>query len=337
MEAFQNEFAQYIGVSHAIGVGNGTDALELSLRGYGIGPGDLVFTVSHTAVATVAAIESTGASAVFVDVDPHSYTMDPDALEIAISSAKSGVPKCIVPVHLYGSPCDMKAVMRIANQHELIVVEDCAQSHGAEFAGKRTGSIGHAASFSFYPTKNLGTFGDGGMVVTNDGAIAERVRLLRQYGWKERYISEIGGRNSRLDEIHAAILRVRLRYLEKDNDRRQRIAEMYDSSLADAGLLLPRKRSDASHIFHQYVIRLEQRDALQAHLRNDGIGSLIHYPMPVHMQPAYAAQQPKRSTLPETEKIASQILSLPMFPQLGDDEVRRVCASILAFTQSEAY
>jgi dTDP-4-amino-4,6-dideoxygalactose transaminase len=337
VESFEQEFAAYIGVRHAIGVGNGTDALELSLRACDVGPGDSVFTVSHTAVATVAAIELVGAAPVLVDIDPVTYTMDPNCLEDAIKNARhqpsaiSYKPKAILPVHLYGQPADMPSILEIANRHGLCVIEDCAQSHGATLKGRMTGAWGGIAAFSFYPTKNLGALGDGGMVVTENAALGERVRLLQQYGWRKRYISDIPGGNSRLDELQAAILRVKLRYLDEENMRRQSLSEKYDTLLADTGFSLPGVRADATHVFHQYAICLPQRDALRTYLRQTGTETLIHYPMPVHFQPAYQGRIPLVAPLPWTEQVARQVVSLPMFAQLSDDQVRRVSECTIRF------
>jgi dTDP-4-amino-4,6-dideoxygalactose transaminase len=331
VESFEREFAAYIGVGHAIGVASGTDALELSLRACGVGPGDLVFTVSHTAVATVAAIESAGATPVLIDIDPVSYTLDVQLLEAALANPSGGRPKVVVPVHLYGHPSDMPAIMDLAKRYGLQVIEDCAQSHGASLDGRKTGAWGQIAAFSFYPTKNLGTFGDGGMIVTDDAELAERVRLLQQYGWRERYVSEIPGRNSRLDELHASILRVKLQYLDAENLRRQSLAHDYDALLADADLTLPQVRTGMSHAYHQYAVCLTRRDKLRAYLREAGIGSLVHYPVPVHLQPAYLSRLAQRAPLPVTERVSRQVLSLPMFPQLSDEQVHRVAECIARF------
>jgi len=336
VEHFEQEFAAYIGVSHAIGTGNGTDALELSLRACGVGPGDLVFTVSHTAVATVAAIELAGAMPVLVDIDPITYTMDPNSLEDALSRHHAGTPKAVIPVHLYGHPADMSLILKIAKYHGLFVIEDCAQSHGATLDGRMTGAWGDIAAFSFYPTKNLGALGDGGMVVTDNPALAERVRLLQQYGWRVRYISDIPGGNSRLDELQAAILRVKLQHLDKDNKRRQSLALIYDELLADIGLTLPEIHSGMNNVYHQYAVRLPQRDALQNYLQNAGIGTNIHYPVPIHLQPAYRDCLTSASPLTLTEQVARQILSLPMFPQLRDDQIRRVGECIRHFFSEQA-
>ncbi len=270
VEAFELEFAEYIGVSHAIGVASGTDALELALRACGIGPGDLVFTVSHTAVATVAAIELAGATPVLVDIDPITYTLDPNCLENAMAHPPSGKPKAVIPVHIYGQPADMVDILELAHRYGLYVIEDCAQSHGAMLSGRMTGVWGDIATFSFYPTKNLGALGDGGMVVTSNHDLAEHTRGLRQYGWMQRYISEIPGCNSRLDELQAAILRVKLEYIEAENTRRIALAPRYTAALTDSGLILPTCREDARHVYHQYVVRSPQRGTLQAYLLAQG-------------------------------------------------------------------
>jgi dTDP-4-amino-4,6-dideoxygalactose transaminase len=329
--AFEREFADYIGVDHGIGVASGTDAIEISLRACGIGAGDLVFTVSHTAVATVAAIELAGATPVLVDIDRHSYTMDPSALVAAINASRGGTPKAVIPVHIYGNSADLHAITRIADEQGLVVIEDCAQSHGATLDGKRTGSWSDIAAFSFYPTKNLGAIGDGGMIVTNDASLADKVRLIQQYGWRERYVSDITGQNSRLDEIQAAILRIKLRALDADNGRRQALAKLYDVALADSDLVLPEVRQGASHVYHQYVIQSSARDSMREHLKSKGVGTLIHYPAPVHLQPAYAGRISYPAGMANTEAVASRILSLPMFPQLTTEQIRSVTDNILGF------
>ena len=326
--AFEREFAAYLGANHAVAVASGTDALHLSLRACGVGPGDFVLTVSHTAVATAAAIGLCAASPVFVDIVPDGYTMDPDRLEDAVRGFRGGRLRAVVPVHLYGHPADMEAIVEIARRHDLRVVEDCAQSHGATFRGKRTGTLGDIAAFSFYPTKNLGALGDGGMVVTDDPGLAENVRLLREYGWKERYVSTVEGLNSRLDELQAAVLRVKLPHLDAENEARRRIAAIYDSLLAETALALPKTRPDVTHVYHQYVIRTSRRDALKTRLKEKGIGTLIHYPVPVHRQPAYSGLRPGGNSLPKTEEIAREILSLPMFPELREEQARTVAREI---------
>ena len=332
VEMFEAAFADYIGVRHAIGVGSGTDAIELALRASNIGAGDLVFTVSHTAVATVAAIERAGATAVLVDVEPGTYTMAPHELSRALRMTRPGRPAAVLPVHIYGQPAELSELAEIARVHDLRLIEDCAQSHGALYCGEPTGSFGDVACFSFYPTKNLGALGDGGMVVTSDPALAVALREIREYGWRDRYVSARIGINSRLDAIQAAILGVKLRTLTADNARRQTIAARYDAGLAGLPLALPARRPNATHVFHQYVIRLADRDALRNRLGASGVGTGIHYPVPVHRQPAYSGRLTcGPSGLGVTERAASQILSLPIYPQLMDEAVDRVIAEIRAF------
>jgi len=335
VESFEQEFAAYVGVHHAIGVGNGTDALELSLRACGVGPGDLVFTVSHTAVATVAAIELTGATPVLVDIDPVTYSMDPNCLEDVLACPPAGKPKAVIPVHLYGHPADMPSILELAKRHGLYVIEDCAQSHGATMDGRMTGAWGDIAAFSFYPTKNLGAFGDGGMVVTENSSLAERVRLSQQYGWRERYISEISGGNSRLDEIQAAVLRGKLKYLNEDNKKRVKQANLYSESLSKVGLDLPLARLDVEHVYHQYVVRTKKRDELAQFLKNSGVATNIHYPVPVHQQPGYKSIVKVPQKLSVTECIVTQILSLPMYPQLSSQDCQFVSEEIIDFLTQE--
>jgi dTDP-4-amino-4,6-dideoxygalactose transaminase len=332
VEMFEAAFADYIGVSHAIGVGSGTDAIELALRASNIGAGDLVFTVSHTAVATVAAIERAGATAVLVDVEPGTYTMAPHELSRALRMTRRGRPAAVLPVHIYGQPAELSELAEIARVHDLRLIEDCAQSHGAFYCGEPTGSFGDVACFSFYPTKNLGALGDGGMVVTSNPTLAVALREIREYGWRDRYVSARIGINSRLDAIQAAILGVKLGTLTADNARRQTIAARYDAGLAGLPVALPVRRPNATHVFHQYVIRLAERDALRNRLRASGIGTGIHYPVPVHRQPAYSGRLTcGPSGLGVTERAAPQILSLPIYPQLVDEAVDRVIAEIRAF------
>ncbi|HEX8679695.1 MAG TPA: DegT/DnrJ/EryC1/StrS family aminotransferase [Chthoniobacterales bacterium] len=327
--AFEQEWAAYVGAAHAIGTGNGTDALELALRALDIGPGDTVITTSNTAVATVAAIELAGASPLLVDVDPQTLTLSPELLQHAVGLHRERTIKAVIPVHLYGQPAAMPAIMRIAQTHGLRVIEDCAQAHGAEIEGRRVGTWGDAGAFSFYPTKNLGALGDGGAVVTNDHALAERLRDLRTYGWRERYISEAAGMNTRLDELQAAILRVKLRHLDAENRRRRQIARRYDDSLgAFANVGLPRPSRHARHVYHQYVIRLADRDALRAYLESEQIGTAILYPQPIHQQPAYRGRIAVASPLPVTERAASELLCLPVHPWLDDVDVARTVAAI---------
>ncbi len=327
--AFESEFAAYCGVSDAVGVGSGTEALHLALRACDIGPGDEVITVAHTAVATAAAIEIAGARPIFVDIDPQRWTLDPTQLEAAITPRT----RAIIPVHLYGCAAELAPILDVARRHQLRVIEDCAQAHGARYHGRRVGRWGDLATFSFYPTKNLGAYGDGGAITTNDPELAERLRLLRQYGWAERYVSTLKGFNSRLDELQAAILRVKLRHLDAWNARRRSLARAYGTLLRDAGLQLPLDPEEGAHVYHLYVIRTTQREALRAYLRENGIGTLIHYPIPIHLQPAYTDAGYGPGALPETEAAAAQVLSLPLYPELHEDEVKVVCDAITAFQQ----
>jgi dTDP-4-amino-4,6-dideoxygalactose transaminase len=335
--AFEKEFAAFLGARHTVGVGNGTDAIAIALRACGLGPGDAVITVSHTAVATVTAIELTGATVVLTDIEPETFTLDVNQLEETIreSVSKKMRLKAVVPVHLYGHPADMPTIMEIARRHGLQVIEDCAQAHGATIGGKVCGTWGDAAAFSFYPTKNLGALGDGGAVATNDPALAEKISLLREYGWKNR-ISQCAGLNSRLDEMQAAILRVKLKYLSAENSRRREIAKLYDNSLSGGKFRLPEIKSGVEHVFHQYVIRTPQRDRLKTFLEQRGVGAAIHYPVPVHLQPAYQSRLfiPKTG-LPQTEKAAREILSLPMHPQLSEAEAKQVADAMKHFDSGE--
>jgi dTDP-4-amino-4,6-dideoxygalactose transaminase len=329
--AFEAEFAAYIGVAHGIGVANGTDALVVALKALGIGPGDEVITTAHTAVATVAAIELAGATPVFADIEPDFYTLDPALVERAISPRT----KALVPVHLYGQPAAIPRFVELAKRHSLRLIEDCAQCHGARYAGQRLGSFGDVACFSSYPTKNLGALGDGGVIVTADAELARRCRLVREYGWAERYVSHVAGQNSRLDELQAAVLRVKLAALDADNQRRAGIAARYDAALSGTNLTLPERRPESSHVFHLYVVRSKQRDNLIERLKQAGIGALIHYPVPVHRQPAYAGRVRGGESLPETERAAREVLSLPMYPELTSEEVELVISTVQRFTESK--
>ena len=332
VEAFEAAFADFIDVTHAVGVGSGTDAIELALRACSIGAGDLVFTVSHTAVATVAAIERAGATAVLIDVEPGTYTMAPHELSRALRMAPPGRPAAVLPVHIYGQPAELAALSELARAYGLRLIEDCAQSHGALYHGRPAGSFGDVACFSFYPTKNLGALGDGGMVVANDPVLAARLREIREYGWRERYVSAGIGVNSRLDAIQAAVLGVKLERLADDNAKRQAIAARYDAGLAGLPLALPTRRPEATHVFHQYVVRLAERDVLRERLRTAGIGAGIHYPVPVHLQPAYGGRLDSGpSGLGVTERAAPQILSLPIYPQLANGAIDRVITAIRTF------
>jgi len=324
VESFEKEFATYLGAGHAVGVNSGTDALYLALRACEVGPGDEVLTVSHTAGATAAAIEQCGATPVFVDIEPATFTIDVGQLADTIKKHR-GRLKAVVPVHIYGHPAEITEVMDIAARYDLRVVEDCAQAHGAAWHNRKVGTFGDIAAFSFYPTKNMGALGDGGAVVTNDDELAKRVRLLRQYGWEQRYISKIAGLNTRLDELQAAILRVKLRHLDEDNRRRIKLAQSYNRELNEhPALTLPQTSSNATHVYHQYVIRAQARDNLRDYLRERGTGTLIHYPVPIHQQPAYAGRLTNHNSLSETEAAAREILSLPLFPELREEQLEIV-------------
>ncbi len=327
VKAFESEFAAYTRVDFGVGVACGTDAIHLALAACEIGPGDEVITVSHTAVATVAAIEQAGAVPVFVDVEPRYFTMDPGKVEAAITPRT----RAVIPVHLYGQPVDLDPILETGRRRGLRVIEDCAQAHGARYKSKRVGSCGDLACFSFYPTKNLGALGDGGMVVTPDPELDQRLRLLREYGWAERYVSHVQGMNSRLDELQAAILRVKLCKLDEDNAARARIAQQYDAGLVDCDVVLPARREDGTHVYHQYVVRAPRRDALRQHLRDHGIAAQIHFPVPVHLQPAYRGRLGGSDNLPETERAAREVLSLPIYPGLEASEVQTVLEGVRAF------
>jgi dTDP-4-amino-4,6-dideoxygalactose transaminase len=326
--AFEKEFAAWQGAARAVGCANGTDALMLTLRGMGIGAGCTVVTVSHTAVATVAAIEMTGATPLLVDIDPDTMTMDPDELVAVLNDPPPGLPpiRAIIPVHLYGQSCDLDPMLAACREHGVMVIEDCSQAHGATLGGRKVGTMGDAACFSLYPTKNLGALGDGGVLSTDDAALADRIGAIRQYGWRERYISDTVGVNSRLDEVQAAILRVRLTHLDAANARRGEIAARYDEALASGPYAPPVRRADAGHVFHQYVLRVPDRAGLMARLRAEGVATAIHYPAPVHLQPAYRGRTPLGPAgCAETARAAAEVMSLPMFPELTEAQIDHVC------------
>jgi dTDP-4-amino-4,6-dideoxygalactose transaminase len=322
--AFEEEFATFCGVGHAVGVASGTEALHLALVALGVGAGDEVITVANAGVPGTVAILQAGARPVFAEVDERSFNLDPTALAAAITPRT----KAIMPVHLYGRMAAMAPILALAATHGLAVVEDCAQAHGATYRGRAAGSLGVCGCFSFYPTKNLGALGDGGMVVTDDAALAERLRRLRQYGWERKYFSaEPGGINSRLDELQAALLRVKLQHLPQWNARRRQIAEMYDDLLVGVDLALPEPAADGDHVYHLYVVRSQERNAFQAALRERGVGTDIHYPLPAHRQPIYAELAPAGG-LSATERLAQEVLSLPIYPELTDVEVQAVATAV---------
>jgi dTDP-4-amino-4,6-dideoxygalactose transaminase len=331
VQAFEHEFAEFVGTRFGTGVASGTDALYLALKAIGVGPGDEVLTVPHTAVATVAAVEMCGATPVLVDIDLNTYTMDPQRLEAAISPRA----KAVLPVHLYGHPAPMGPILEIARRNGLLVVEDCAQAHGASYGDKQVGSIGDISAFSFYPTKNLGAIGDGGFVAANNPGLAEKVKLLRQYGWQERYVSQVTGWNSRLDELQAAILRVKLRHLAEGNRRRQQLAERYTLGLRRLPLAIPASKGEIGHVYHQYVIRHEKRDDLQAFLAARDIVTLVHYPVPIHLQPAYKGRLGDPGSFPVSEQVAHEVLSLPLYPELTEAQIGIVLDAVADFCREE--
>lgn len=327
VEALEQEFADYIGTSNAIGVANGTDALELALRALEIGSGDEVITVSHTAVATVAAIEAAGATPVLVDVEPHFYTLDPNQLAEVLTPRT----RAVIAVHLYGQPANLDVISEFCQKNNLELIEDVSQAHGAKWRGKRLGSIGRIACFSCYPTKNLGAIGDAGLVVTSDEKLAHKVRMLKEYGWQERYISDLAGRNSRLDELQAAILRIKLRHLDADNGKRQQLASHYTKLLDGQPLHLPAIREHAEHVFHLYVVRTDNRQNLMSHLKAHNIHAGIHYPMPVHLQPAYKGRVRTARSMEVTERLSKEVLSLPMYPELETQQLNEVVQAFKHF------
>jgi dTDP-4-amino-4,6-dideoxygalactose transaminase len=316
VDRFESAFAKYLDVRHAIGVANGTDALYLSLRARGIGSGDEVITAANTFIATAEAVTATGARVVLVDVDPETYTLDTSLVEAAITPNT----KAIMPVHLYGQPADLDAIMDIARRFEIDVIEDACQAHGAFYDGRRVGTFGTAACFSFYPGKNLGAYGDAGMVVTNDDALADHLRMLSNHGSKTKYHHDIVGWNSRLDSIQAAVLVTKLPFLDSWNELRRNHARFYKSMLSDVGVKVP-KVVNSDHVWHLYVVETENRDELSRKLGEHGIATGIHYPVPLHLTPAYTSLGYERGSFPVTERAAERILSLPMFPELSEEQL----------------
>ena len=329
--ALEQEFAAYIGTGHAIGVANGTDALELALRALDIGSGDEVITVSHTAVATVAAIEAAGAVPVLVDVDPDFYTLDPEQLAEALTLRT----RAVIAVHLYGQPADLDAIARFCQENNLALIEDVSQAHGAKWKGKRLGSIGRIGCFSCYPTKNLGAIGDAGLVTTNDEKLAGKIRMLREYGWRERYISDLVGRNSRLDELQAAILRIKLRHLDADNGKRQQLATQYTNLLTGQPLHLPTIREHAEHVFHLYVVTTSNRHNLMDYLKAHDIQAGVHYPVPVHLQPAYKGRIRTTTSMRVTESLSREVLSLPIYPELETQQLNKIVQVLKNFVPKD--
>lgn len=327
--SFEQEFAAFCDTQYAIGVDSGTSALELILRAYGIGAGDEVITVANTFIATTLAISYTGATPVLVDIDPATYNLDVSKIEAAITPRT----KAIMPVHLYGQPADMDCVLDIAKQHNLRVIEDASQAHGARYKGKRAGSLGDAAAFSFYPAKNLGAYGDGGMVVTNDPHMDEEIRMLRNYGQKKKYHHVRLGFNRRLDTLQAAVLRIKLQALDAANAARRQHAKQYHELLADCSIVLPTEADYAESVYHLYVIRLKDRDALAAHLQENGVASGIHYPVPIHLHAAHEDLDYQLGDFPISESYAEQILSLPMYPEMTSEMVDYTCDMIKQFVK----
>ena len=327
VSAFEQEIAEYLGVKHAIGVGNGTDALVLILDALGIGPGDEVITTPYTFFATAECVSRLGAKPVFVDIDPITLTIDPEKLEQAITSRT----KAVIPVHIFGRAADMLAIMDIASRHHLFVVEDACQSIGGEIEGKKLGTFGNAGAFSFFPTKNLGAYGDGGLVVTDDDALAERVRMLRAHGSKVKYHNELMGYNSRVDEMQAAVLRVKLRHLNEWNSRRRQIAHEYNKLLKDLPLEFPDPGKDGEHVFHLYTILTDNREELRGYLKSRGVETGVYYPTPLHLQPAYADLGYCKGDFPVSESACERNLSLPMYPELTDEQIHYVAETVRGF------
>jgi len=328
VEAFEKEFAAYCGVKYCVGIGNGLEALHLILRGYGIGPGDEVIVPANTYIATWLAVSYAGATPVPVEPDERTYNIDPTRIEEAITKRT----RAIMPVHLYGQPADMDPINEIAQEHGLKVIEDAAQAHGARYKGRIAGSLGDASGFSFYPTKNLGAIGDGGAVVTNDGDLADKVRVLRNYGSRVKYQNEVKGFNSRLDELQAAFLRVKLHHLDEWNDRRRKVAAAYLNKLSGIpDLVLPYVPEWADPVWHQFIIRHPQRDTLQAHLKESEIGTLIHYPIPPHLSEAYSEMGYSEGDFRITERIARTVVSLPMGLHLSNDELLFIVERVKAY------
>lgn len=329
---FEEEFARYCGTEYAVGISSGTAALHLALLACGIGPRDEVITAANTYIATIFAISYVGAKPVLVDIDPESYTLDVAQVEKAITERTV----VIIPVHLYGHCADMDPILELARSHGLKVIEDAAQAHGAEYKGRRAGSLGDLGCFSFYPSKNLGAFGDGGAVVTDDEELCEKLRIYRYMGQPKKHLHLVIGYQERLDELQAAILQVKLRYLDRWNEQRRRWAGLYDRLLADAALVRPKEKPCGRHVYHLYVIRVKERDLVKARLGEAGIETKIHYPTPAHLQPAYADLGYTKGSFPIAESYSEEILSLPLYPELKEEEVMAVARELkLALEQLE--
>jgi len=327
VRTFEAAFAAYCGAAHCIGVSNGTAALELALRAYGIGPGDEVITVAHTFIATAEAISALGATPVFVDIDPDTYTLNPDLLAAAITLNT----RAVLPVHIYGQPADMTRINLIAQTHGLVVIEDAAQAHGATWQGQLAGTLADAACFSFYPGKNLGAYGDAGALTTNDATIAEKVRLWRNHGRRSKYLHDLKGFNERIDTLQAAILGAKLPHLAAWTAARRRLAARYSERLADCEVVLPQVAAEAEPAWHLYVIRTPHRDPLLDFLKQHGVEAGIHYPVPLHLQPAYTDLNYQVGDLPVTESVADTCLSLPLYPEMSDEQQDRVVELVRQF------
>lgn len=327
VEAFESDYARYCQVEHAVGLDSGLSALELGMRALGIGPGDEVITPAHSFIASSSAISFTGASPVWVDMDAETYNIETAAIESAITERT----KAIMPVHLYGQAADMDPILEIARRHHLLVIEDACQAHGASYHGRRVGSMGDFAAFSFYPGKNLGAYGDAGILVTNNSDLASKVRMMRNYGQRKKYDHVFLAWNRRLDTLQAAVLRAKLPHLDDWNNARRRHASVYDELLVGAGLRLPQLTPGNDHVFHLYVVQSERRDGLMKHLATRGISTGIHYPTPIHMQEAYRNRHVRRGTFPIAETAALKLLSLPMYPELTQDHLVRVAEAVVDF------
>lgn len=319
---FESAAAGYLGVKHALGCASGTDALHLALEALGLGPGDEVITSPFTFIATAEAIRYVGATPVFVDIDPHSFNIDPAAVKAAVTPRT----RALLPVHLFGQPADMESLRAIADDNNLLIVEDCAQSFGAATPAGQTGSMGQAGAFSFFPSKNLGCAGDGGLVTTNDDAVAEQIRVLRNHGQRERYYHEIIGYNSRLDELQAVILRHKLPWIDEYNRERRRVADRYDAGLSGLDLTIPQRDDHGTHVFHQYTLLCDRRDAVMEALKTQGIASAVYYPVPLHRQQAFA--DAVAMNLPNAESVSRRCFSLPVFPELDDARIDRICGVV---------
>jgi dTDP-4-amino-4,6-dideoxygalactose transaminase len=322
--AFEKEFATHCGAAECIALNSGTSALHLALLAAGVGPRDEVITVAFTFVASVAAVVYAGARPVVVDIDPHSFTIDPAAIEAVITPRT----KAILPVHLYGQPADMDPIMEVARRHGLFVIEDAAQAHGAKYKGRSVGSIGDIGCFSFYPSKNLGAYGEGGAVTTNSAEYARTIRMLRDWGQDRKYHHLLRGFNYRMEGLQGAILRVKLGHLDQWTELRRAAASKYNRLLADCGVELPREMPWARHVYHVYSLRTKDRDALQAALETEGIQTAVHYPLPVHLQPAYADLGYSRGAFPQSERAAEEVLSLPLYPEITDTQIQKVAQAL---------